>query len=527
MFTRRNAMQGLLAGLTLSLSLAVPASASPFWAQVPKINLTAQNLDWEDIATEAYEQPTATAAALPGPGMLINQIHVFFRDANKCLQHFEGTDRGQDFMPLPTPLPCDSGTDGPMTAIAWDNSGRIDLFWFNGTVGTAGTHASLMHRWTDGTNWYNENLGSTATTPASSPVASLAAAPAVASWGTGHLDIFWRDTGNQVRWLGFDRSEKGKPGYTSGGWFDKERVVQSNVTGNPTAVERTANIIDLFWLNSSGYIEHEYTGNGGTAWSGILSLNVAANSAPSATSWGSNRIDVVYGVDNYNLGHLWIDGGTGTWNPSHETLVSSSQPVGVPVAAAAPSHSGRMDVFTSPAGTRLSHTLYQESLPGFVPVGEGNNGGNGLWCWASAAITVVDYIAHPNPSPIACDGANKEIKMTTCCTNPVAPQACLIGGTVQPVLNAYGVTYTDVAPLDLAGLRKALWVMHQPVISSHHHPEGGGHFVDLVDTYRLHGTDMVVIFGTQFDANWVVPYSDYLRKYYSWWVDGMVTNFSK
>lgn len=513
--------------LLVTVGGARSAIAKPFWAQVPKINVTLQNLDWEDIAAEAYEQPAATAAVLPG-AVPTNEIHVFLRDANKCLLHYEGTDRGKDFAPLAVPVACDSATDGPMAAITWDSLGRIDLFWFSGTVGKPGTHASLMHRWTDGSNWYSENLGMTATTPVSTAaVPTLAAAPTVASWGSGRLDVFWRDTGNQIRWLGFDRSKKGTAGFTSGGWFDKERVVESNVTGNPAAVERATNIIDLFWTNASGSLEHEYTGNGGSSWSGIQQLNVAANTAPSATTWGEKRIDVVYGVDTYTLGHLWIDGGTGSWNPSSEKLVSSSQPVGVPVAAAAPSHANRMDVFTIPAGTRLSHTLYQESVPGFSGVGEGDNGGNGLWCWASAAISVVDYIAQPNPSLRSCDGVNKELNLTTCCTEPTAPSACLVGGGVEAVLKAYNVSYQDVQPLDLASLQNSLWVVHKPVISNHYHPEGGGHYVVLVDTYRLHGTDMVVVFGTQFDANWVVPYTDYLRKYYDWWVDGMVDNFAK
>ena len=314
--------------LLVTVGGARSAIAKPFWAQVPKINVTLQNLDWEDIAAEAYEQPAATAAVLPG-AVPTNEIHVFLRDANKCLLHYEGTDRGKDFAPLAVPVACDSATDGPMAAITWDSLGRIDLFWFSGTVGKPGTHASLMHRWTDGSNWYSENLGMTATTPVSTAaVPTLAAAPTVASWGSGRLDVFWRDTGNQIRWLGFDRSKKGTAGFTSGGWFDKERVVESNVTGNPAAVERATNIIDLFWTNASGSLEHEYTGNGGSSWSGIQQLNVAANTAPSATTWGEKRIDVVYGVDTYTLGHLWIDGGTGSWNPSSEKLVSSSQPVG-------------------------------------------------------------------------------------------------------------------------------------------------------------------------------------------------------
>lgn len=82
-----------------------------------------------------------------------------------------------------------------------------------------------------------------------------------------------------------------------------------------------------------------------------------------------------------------------------------------------------------------------------------------------------------------------------------------------------------------------LWMNHQSIISHHVHPAGDGHYVVLVDTYRLHGQDMVVIFGTQFNANWVVPYNEYIQDHFTtdpkthkpagWRVDGMVTNFAR
>jgi len=264
-----------------------------------------------------------------------------------------------------------------------------------------------------------------------------------------------------------------------------------------------------------------YTGNGGTAWSGIQALNVAANTAPSAASWGTKRIDVVYGVDATHLGHLWIDGGAGNWDPTSETVYSSAK-FAAPVVAAAPLHAGRLDVFGSSGGTDLSHTLYQDTLPGYIGVGEGKNGGEGLWCWASAAISVVDY--EKGAKHISCEAVNKALGMTSCCNNPTAPKTCLVGGSVKPVLDAYGVSYQDMnGALALPALQMSLLLAHQPVISYHSHPDGGGHDVDLVDTYRLHGEDMVVIYGTQFDANWVMPYSEYVHhKDTGWTVTDMI-----
>ena len=519
----RNCFQSAVATLFIMLFTGM-ALASPFWAQVPGINLTTQNLDWENVASGSYSVPAV--AALVSFGLpTTNKIHVFYRDKTKCVQHLYGTDRGQDLTQgSAVPKPCDDDMDGDMSAIAWDNSGRIDIFWFNGFTGPR----ALMHRWTDGTKWYKETLAQTATTPDSTPT--------VASWGKGHLDVFWKDTNNNIRWLGFESSQKGKTGYTSKGWFKTERVAATNVTGTPTAVERTTNIIDLFWKDSNGMLNHKYTNNGGTAWSGNQSLGVTASTPPSATSWGKKRIDVVYGVDANHLGHLWIDGGTGSWSPNHETLYSSKA-IGTPFAVAATTHSGRMDVFAVDSSWKINHTLYQESLPGFLGVGEGTNGGEGIWCADSAAVSVINYVANPNPKLLTCDGVNMQKGLTTCCQTPTAPAACLTGGNAEPILDGYNISYNNLQPLPLDSLKMKLWQERQSIISHHAHPADGGHCVVLTDTYRLHGEDMVVIFGTQFNANWVLQYSEYLKNHFGtdpqtglpngWKVDGMITNFVK
>ena len=134
---------------------------------------------------------------------------------------------------------------------------------------------------------------------------------------------------------------------------------------------------------------------------------------------------------------------------------------------------------------------------------------------------------HADPNYKSCDATNKELHMSTCCQAPSAPAACLVGGTIQPVLDAYGITYKNSPPPALGDLRTHLWTMHQPLVSHHQHPDGNGHFVDLVDTYRLHGQDMVVVFGTQFNANWVDTYADYTMNHGSWWVADVFSNFGK
>ena len=524
----RNCFQSVFGTLCILLFTGM-ALASPFWAQVPGVNLTTQNLDWENVASGSYSTPAV--AALVSPGLpTTNKIHVFYRDKNKCLQHLQGSDRGQDLAQgSAVPTPCDDDMDGDMSTIAWDNSGRIDIFWFNGFTGPR----ALMHRWTDGTKWYKEIVAYTATTPES--------APTVASWGKGHLDVFWRDTNNKIRWLGFERSQKGKTGYTSKGWFTTERIAATNVTGTPTAVERTTNIIDLFWKDSNGTLMHKYTNNGGTTWSGTQSLGVTASTPPSATSWGKKRVDVVYGVDANHLGHLWIDGSTGTWSPSHETLYSS-QTIGTPFAVAATPHSGRLDVFAVDSSWKINRTLYQESLTGFAGVGEGSNGGAGLWCSEAAAASVINYVTKPNPNISACVAANKLYSLTTCCQVPTTPAACIPAGGANAgtIVGLYDISFDNNQPLSLDSLRIKLWQERQAIISHHTHPDGGGHYVVLTDTYRLHGEDMVAMFDPKFGttgAYWVLQYSEYLKDHYGtdpntgtpngWKVAGMSTNFVK
>ena len=90
------------------------------------------------------------------------------------------------------------------------------------------------------------------------------------------------------------------------------------MTGDPTVVERDVNAIDLFWRSSNGVLQHEYTQNGGANWSGAQSLGQSSITAPSATSWGTARVDLVYGAAADKLGHIAFDGSSGTWGTTTE-----------------------------------------------------------------------------------------------------------------------------------------------------------------------------------------------------------------
>jgi hypothetical protein len=510
----------LFLAATFLLMSAEHAFAAPFWAQVTGVNQTGQNLDWEEVSWDAASRPAVATTTSPfdAPfiGSLLNTINVFYRDGGGCIKHYRGTDQNSDLAWQNKEKIGDCGTalDGPLAALARRDGGG-DLFWFSGAPGKP---AKLMHMWTgDFKIWQSEVLWTTATAPASPPT--------VASWGPGRIDLFWRDSANQLRWYGCDNGSKGKAGFNSQGWFDKERVVWSNVTGDPTVAERTTNVVNLFWRDESTGQLQQVNGNGSGSWyAAYPSIGVVKlSSAPSATSWGPDRVDVVYAVDQTHLGHLWYDGRKGDWTPHTETLFSSWQ-VGAPVVTAGPSKKNRLDVYSLPVGGGLlAHTLYQESLEGFIGIGEGP--GEGDWCWASAAISVVDYMKYlqtgVNPQIQSCTAADKYPGLPNSCCAKNTPEACLVGGTVEPILTTYGVKYSSSGPLALSDLEFYLWSDSHPVISNHQHSDGTGHYVVLVDVYHFRGTDMVVIYGTQFNAYWVLPYPEYIKNHGSWWVAGM------
>jgi hypothetical protein len=92
-FKRRLASTAAAVSLLL---FAGSALARPIWAQVPGINVTKQNLDWENVTSAAHSGPAVAAYAFPLPLGLTNIVHVFYRDKQKCLQHLTATDRGQE-----------------------------------------------------------------------------------------------------------------------------------------------------------------------------------------------------------------------------------------------------------------------------------------------------------------------------------------------------------------------------------------------------------------------------------------------
>ena len=168
------------------------------------------------------------------------------------------------------------------------------------------------------------------------------------------------------------------------------------LTSAPAASSWAANRLDVFVRGTDNALWHKWWQNG---WSGWESLGGVLMSAPAAVSWGPNRIDIfVRGTDNA-LWHKWWNNAWSGWESLGGVLTSAPA-----VASWAPN---RLDVFVRGTDNALWHKWWNNgwsgweslggvlmSAPGAVSWGtdridtfvEGTNGA--LWhkWWAESAI---------------------------------------------------------------------------------------------------------------------------------------------
>jgi hypothetical protein len=125
----------------------------------------------------------------------------------------------------------------------------------------------------------------------------LVGGPAVASWGPGHLDVFWRGAAGDLRWKQYDN-----------GW-SSELSLGGQLTSDPAAVSWGPGRIDVFWRGAAGELRHNWFRNWG--WQGEESLGgqLAAGSGPAVSSWGLDRLDVFWRGTANDLRHRWYDKG--------------------------------------------------------------------------------------------------------------------------------------------------------------------------------------------------------------------------
>jgi hypothetical protein len=201
---------------------------------------------------------------------------------------------------------------------------------------TGGTSGSTGGMTTTGPTWHGpENLGG-----------ALTSGVAVASWGSGHLDVFARGTDNALyhkywvngAWSGWeslggqitsDPAAVAWPGHVEvfargtdyqlyHRWFDsccgwqQWDPMGGQLTSSPAVASQQAGHMDVFVRGTDNQMYHRwyYTSSG---WSGWASEGGILGSDPAATSWGFGREDVVVKCsDNVNMCHKAF-----TWNGSY------------------------------------------------------------------------------------------------------------------------------------------------------------------------------------------------------------------
>jgi hypothetical protein len=175
---------------------------------------------------------------------------------------------------------------GSPTATSW-SAGRYDVY-------ARGSNHTIYHIYkTDPNNWSAwQNQGGSVTNDV-----------AACSWGDNRLDGFSLGTGSGAIWHQ----------YWDGAWHPTSTTWAQNTpeTNAKYALGATCwatNRIDLFDNNGTS-IGHVWCPTGGT-WSGDWSEThtppATPTSAPCATSWGVNRLDVfVLGGSNGECYHLY------------------------------------------------------------------------------------------------------------------------------------------------------------------------------------------------------------------------------
>lgn len=217
----------------------------------------------------------------------------------------------------------------------------IDVF------GSAEDDNSIYHKYWDGSSWQPqgdslENLDDGST--------KFGSGPAAVSWGPNRTDIFALDTDNKVRHQYWDGTT----------WLKKwESLGDGQLASTPTAISWGVNRLDYFGVDSqSGELLHGYWD--GSQWADLESLgkpssDVGLAGTVAATSWSSNRIDVVgLGTDGAYYYKYW-DGSQ--WQPSVTDFNSkggnfSSSPAVVSWGE------NRLDIFGVGTDSQLKHLTW-------------------------------------------------------------------------------------------------------------------------------------------------------------------------
>jgi hypothetical protein len=244
--------------------------------------------------------------------------------------------------------------DTPVVA-SW-GSGHLDVF-------ETGADHALWHKWYDvSTGWSTwQSLGG-----------YITSSPGVTSWGVGHLDVFARGPGNILYHIWYDNST---------GWSTWTSLGGDLVSG-PAVTSWGVGRLDVFAVGDNGQIYHIYY-NSSSGWSAWENLGGQGTSDPAAVSWGPNRIDLFVRGTDAQLYHKYYD--SSGWS-AFEALGGdlNSNP------AASSWAPGELDVFTRGTDNALWIKYYTLAggWSGWSSLGGRLTSGPGATSWGPSRIDV-------------------------------------------------------------------------------------------------------------------------------------------
>ena len=252
---------------------------------------------------------------------------------------------------------------------SWDNLGGIltsspaavSMMYNRIDVFVRGTDNGLWHKWWDGSKWNNwESFGG-----------YLTSAPVARAYSDKILEIYAKGADDDLVYITYNRDgTKGGWGSYGGKWTDapgvqsmpymvdsvlvkgtenalyqlhvdapEEDIWSSEaealnvwweplggiLTSAPAASSWAPNRLDVFARGADNALWHKWWDGSGRGWGEWESLGGILTSAPAAVSWGYGRIDVfVKGTDN-GLWHMWRDGSS-SWS-GWESFIDVASPL--------------------------------------------------------------------------------------------------------------------------------------------------------------------------------------------------------
>ena len=174
---------------------------------------------------------------------------------------------------------------------------------------------TVFVRGPDGGIWYRDYMAGSWGPWA--PIGGSVAAntgPAVASWGSGRLDVFVECTNGALYQKTYT---------TTGGWSGWQ-YLGGTLTSGPGATSRNPGGLTVFFRGTDGAIWYrDYVAGSWGPWASIGG-SVAANTGPAVASWGSGRLDVFVECTNGALYQktYTTTGGWSGWQYLGGTLTS-------------------------------------------------------------------------------------------------------------------------------------------------------------------------------------------------------------